>query len=556
MAAIDEQGDYTQKRGPGDPLVIRADFHNSLCDVVKWFREGAGQRQGAADSIGVGDEGPITLLVHNTTGAAVGQFGILTVNAPTILPSASATAFAERRALDGVAPDASSVFVVTQEPIGAGAIGGGIIAGHTPCKLKINNLADTYAGPIAGDTTQLGSAGSGPARIIWMDTSGGTGALKDAVVLLIGDNDDAECPDGTLGSTLSDPLGCGSDCGCGGSTPPSPGSGCLGIYHFPSGVIDYWASFNAAGVMMQLFPYAVWDGQPGGAGYTQAQAIALTGLSPCAGGSSPTPPPPPLNPVMVGGGGPGQVPNLPPSLPRPGGGWQVGGGGGGGGGVLLPMPPGAAGGMPGGQQFQTRPLARPNLGTTFDEMLGEPLGVGAAALAEIAALTPAAGGQYAAMKRPTQFAPGTGASTSFASGTSYAHYFGVAEAAWTTVTVRVQTSAPLVGITWAEAAIYKATPTLGGSPTLTRMGWLDVSGILNANGQFNLAITVSGVAAGNQLWLVLGFNAVQVCVLTGGSTDPLNTGWLQFFNGRPSTTASVTPAIANANGAAFDWSAA
>ncbi len=173
-------GDFTRKVSRGDPVRLDADFVNALSDMLQWFRAGGGRKAGASGPQAAGREDSIRVLVQNTTGQNVQQFGILGVDAPIILPCKSYPTFAERRALVGIAPQSGRSFVVTQEPIAAfdgdgnPGIGHAVILGLTPCWVFMNEIGDLTAEPAAGDTTQLYSTACGPARIVWLEGENST----------------------------------------------------------------------------------------------------------------------------------------------------------------------------------------------------------------------------------------------------------------------------------------------------------------------------------------------------------------------------------------------
>jgi len=69
-----------------------------------------------------------------------------------------------------------------------GAFARGVVSGVAVCDIDVTDAAHEFAAPTPGDETQLTSAGSGPARIVWKESGTGT---KRAVVLIsqgAGDN--------------------------------------------------------------------------------------------------------------------------------------------------------------------------------------------------------------------------------------------------------------------------------------------------------------------------------------------------------------------------------
>jgi hypothetical protein len=82
--------------------------------------------------------------------------------------------------LSGGLPTGGSSFVVAVEPIAAGKIGRVAVAGVVQAKINVVSESDTFATAKDGDLTQLTSASSGEATILWKES--GTGAGKWALV--------------------------------------------------------------------------------------------------------------------------------------------------------------------------------------------------------------------------------------------------------------------------------------------------------------------------------------------------------------------------------------
>jgi hypothetical protein len=82
--------------------------------------------------------------------------------------------------LSGGLPTGGSSFVVAVEPIAAGKIGRVAVAGVVQAKINVVSESDTFATAKDGDLTQLTSASSGEATILWKES--GTGASKWAIV--------------------------------------------------------------------------------------------------------------------------------------------------------------------------------------------------------------------------------------------------------------------------------------------------------------------------------------------------------------------------------------
>ena len=155
----------------GDPLRFHADVYNAIVDLVRQNRL-SGWLLGASFSPDK-SEGPITILVKNTTAGIVPQFGVLKPTAPIILPSLNDTGWRERRAMSCTTPAASSPCVITQESLAAGAVGKAIVCGVTPAFVNITDASHGYAGP-GTDTAKLTSAVFGAAKILWAESTTGS----------------------------------------------------------------------------------------------------------------------------------------------------------------------------------------------------------------------------------------------------------------------------------------------------------------------------------------------------------------------------------------------
>lgn len=111
------------------------------------------------------------IRVRNVSGADVDRYGILSLDAPCILPADDAAEFLTGMLLDGIAPVAGSPFVVTVEPIAADEIGQAVVAGATFALVAAGDGSD-LADVLPGESGYLQCSASGPARILWRDVSG------------------------------------------------------------------------------------------------------------------------------------------------------------------------------------------------------------------------------------------------------------------------------------------------------------------------------------------------------------------------------------------------
>lgn len=128
---------------------------------------------------------------------------------------------------------------------------------------------------------------------------------------------------------------------------------------------------------------------------------------------------------------------------------------------------------------------------------------------------------------------------SITSGNSYAVYVGKAPRSLTSASVRYRVTTAAITVTWAEVALAKGSPNVGGNPTLTVVGYTDVAAVVTATGQFTTSVSVSSGQAineGDDLWVLYGNNASTVTVLRAQSiADDLQAGVFAWLSTRPST---------------------
>lgn len=128
--------------------------------------------------------------------------------------------------------------------------------------------------------------------------------------------------------------------------------------------------------------------------------------------------------------------------------------------------------------------------------------------------------------------------------TTYCYYIGKATGAHKNIVISFYISAQAATVTWAEAAIYKGTPSLGSTTTLTRCGFIDASAPWARNGVAPIAnyIPVTGINAGDDLWLVLGNSAVtSVSFRSNSVPDNISAGFfLTAGSSRPSLSSSLS----------------
>lgn len=123
------------------------------------------------------------VLVKNSSGSAVGRYGVLGIDGVLVDHSTKASTFLASVNLDGNTPAAThrGNFAVCLEPIKAGRMGRCVVAGLVQVQVDVIDELHAYADIKASDATMLQSHSGGSARIVWKESGTGT---KWAVVAL------------------------------------------------------------------------------------------------------------------------------------------------------------------------------------------------------------------------------------------------------------------------------------------------------------------------------------------------------------------------------------
>lgn len=138
-----------------------------------------------------------------------------------------------------------------------------------------------------------------------------------------------------------------------------------------------------------------------------------------------------------------------------------------------------------------------------------------------------------------------GAGTNFTTGSCYAHYILTAPTSVTTIVVNTALRTAANTITWAEVAIAKADSwTFGSAPTLTTVGYADVSATFNSTGNKTTSITCSGILPGDKLFIVFGSSAVVPYQPYAGLASQCQTGVFSSRAVQPSTLSGQVMTIA------------
>lgn len=123
---------------------------------------------------------------------------------------------------------------------------------------------------------------------------------------------------------------------------------------------------------------------------------------------------------------------------------------------------------------------------------------------------------------------------------TFAVYLGRAPFSVNGVRVLCNVTTAAATITWAEFGLAKGRVVLTGSPTLTPVGFTDVSGIVNSLGVKNIPIKITSpnyIQAHDDLWLLVGNQATTALILKAPNmTDNTSVGFFASATTRPSTT--------------------
>lgn len=174
-------GDPYKKVLPGQRLQFPAEAFNAFLEAARDVR-GRRHNHGGRSGEEFRQTGIVT--VRNQTGASQPRFAIVALRAPIIVPTAKLREFKNRVSFNGVIPESPARcerFAVLLEPLKAGAIGRGVVAGVTIVRLEVIHENDSAAEPVAGVAGHLRGTPYGQTRVLWKEPGLG---LKWAVVRL------------------------------------------------------------------------------------------------------------------------------------------------------------------------------------------------------------------------------------------------------------------------------------------------------------------------------------------------------------------------------------
>jgi hypothetical protein len=130
---------------------------------------------------------------------------------------------------------------------------------------------------------------------------------------------------------------------------------------------------------------------------------------------------------------------------------------------------------------------------------------------------------------------------------SFAVYVGKAPRALTSAILRCRVTTAMATITWGEVALAVGSINVGSDPTLTVVGYTDVSGQFNSLGQKSVTINVAAGQAineGDDLWVLIGNQATTACIVRSQSiADDIQVGLQASFAVRPSTIVGTPTAF-------------
>ena len=157
----------------GDKLRIPAATWNTLLDVARAERD----RDHDMEKMMAAALPAFNILkVKNDSGNNVPRFGILGLETPIIEPSDNLDSFKQRPQMLGTTPTTTHTgkFCILYEPLAIGAIGWAFVSGAAICQINVTVEAHKNADVKNSDRTQLQSATTGLASILWKESGTGT----------------------------------------------------------------------------------------------------------------------------------------------------------------------------------------------------------------------------------------------------------------------------------------------------------------------------------------------------------------------------------------------
>lgn len=159
-------------RLPGFP----ARFYNDLQTMLAWWKSSQENLFAGTGRQALSERG-IVIPTKNETGLDIPRFSILAISDFLITPDARLQEFKNRPTVKGTLPAADGAlgrFVITQEPLSAGAVGDGLIVGVSAVQLEVIDATDDFAEMFGNDHTKLYSQPFGSAQILCKQAGTGT----------------------------------------------------------------------------------------------------------------------------------------------------------------------------------------------------------------------------------------------------------------------------------------------------------------------------------------------------------------------------------------------
>ncbi|VTR92822.1 unnamed protein product [Gemmata massiliana] len=169
---------------PNEPLVITASTWNRFVDAARRSETETRQTAGARPLDGDPWRPALTVLVENTGESALPARTILTPAAAVLDPEGDPLLARRRPLIRGATPAAATdPVLVVLDGIAPGEIGRAVVSGATVAQVSITSTSHRFARPLAGYSSHLISAATGPVRLLVPPTETGT---KNVYVLLGG----------------------------------------------------------------------------------------------------------------------------------------------------------------------------------------------------------------------------------------------------------------------------------------------------------------------------------------------------------------------------------
>lgn len=176
--------DTFDKVRDGQPLEIAAASWNACLEAGQEYQRRK-QPGGGGPAMNSPLNPAVRVLVKNATGATLAVGSVVALGTPIVSPVTDRREAAATPLFPGTAPaSAADAFAVLAEPLEPDEIGRAVLMGVAACNVDVVGATDVYAAPKTSDTSQLRSAATGPARILWRES--GSSGTKKALVLLEG----------------------------------------------------------------------------------------------------------------------------------------------------------------------------------------------------------------------------------------------------------------------------------------------------------------------------------------------------------------------------------